>query len=119
MMIRPIWARVRDRCPGRPDGFDRADTSLASSGRSSLRVGDRVFLLQHTDDFRLDSDAYKARDFVFHGEPNREGYGKVDVFEALYSYLRDLSQLGAKDAYRPPRPPPIGPAGPSRSAPGQ
>jgi catechol 2,3-dioxygenase-like lactoylglutathione lyase family enzyme len=63
--------------------------------RVGNQTGGRVFLFLHTDDFRRDYEAYKARGVVFVREPKRESYGTVAVFEDLYGNLWDLLELDA------------------------
>jgi catechol 2,3-dioxygenase-like lactoylglutathione lyase family enzyme len=67
----------------------RADTA-AQAARIGDQTGGRVFLFLHTDDFRRDYDAMRARGVVFHEEPRRETYGTVAVFEDLYGNKWDL-----------------------------
>ena len=54
------------------------------------QAGGRVFLFLHTDDFWRDCRRMRARGVVFHGEPRREQYGTVAVFEDLYGNRWDL-----------------------------
>lgn len=58
------------------------------------RVGDqtggRVFLFLHTDDFRRDYRAMKARGVTFNETPREEPYGIVAVFADLYGNKWDL-----------------------------
>jgi catechol 2,3-dioxygenase-like lactoylglutathione lyase family enzyme len=60
--------------------------------RIGNQTGGRVFLFLYTDDFWRDFDAYKARGVVFIGEPKKERYGTVAVFQDLYGNLWDLLQ---------------------------
>jgi catechol 2,3-dioxygenase-like lactoylglutathione lyase family enzyme len=57
------------------------------------QAGGRVFLFLHTDDFRRDYEAYRARGVLFRREPRKEPYGTVAVFEDLYGNFWDLLQL--------------------------
>ncbi len=57
--------------------------------------GGRVFLFLHTDDFRRDYDAYRARGVAFVEGPREEPYGTVAVFEDLYGNRWDLVQRRA------------------------
>lgn len=52
--------------------------------------GGRVFLFLHTDDFRRDHAAYKARGVNFVEAPRHEPYGTVVVFTDLYGNRWDL-----------------------------
>ena len=54
------------------------------------QTGGRVFLFLHTDDFRRDYDAMKARGVKFLEEPRNEAYGTVVVFEDLYGNKWDF-----------------------------
>jgi catechol 2,3-dioxygenase-like lactoylglutathione lyase family enzyme len=54
------------------------------------QTGGRVFLFLHTDDFRRDHAAYKARGVTFVEEPRQEPYGTVAVFTDLYGNRWDL-----------------------------
>ncbi len=89
------WVRVRP--PGaRESGLllARATTpeQVTAIGRQS---GGRVFLFLHTDDFRRDHEAMKARGVRFVEEPRHEAYGTVAVFEDLYGNRWDLVERGA------------------------
>lgn len=55
--------------------------------------GGRVFLFLHTNDFRRDYDAFKARGVKFLEAPRSESYGTVAVFEDLYGNRWDLLEL--------------------------
>ncbi len=54
------------------------------------QAGGRVFLFLHTDDFRRDHRAYRARGVRFEEMPRREAYGTVAVFQDLYGNRWDL-----------------------------
>ncbi len=54
------------------------------------QTGGRVFLFLHSDDFRRDYAAMKARGVSFIEEPRQESYGTVAVFEDLYGNRWDL-----------------------------
>lgn len=58
--------------------------------RAGNQTGGRVFLFLHTDNFARDHDRMKARGVKFVGEPRRETYGTVAVFEDLYGNRWDL-----------------------------
>lgn len=62
---------------------------LSAVGNQS---GGRVFLFLHTDDFRRDYDAMKAKGVVFTSAPREESYGTVAVFLDLYGNKWDLIQ---------------------------
>jgi len=66
----------------------------AATPEQEARIGDqaggRVFLFLHTDDFRRDHAAMKARGVRFIEEPRDEAYGTVAVFEDLYGNRWDL-----------------------------
>ena len=61
--------------------------------RIGNQTGGRVFLFLHTDDFRRDYEAFKARGVKFVRPPSEESYGTVAVFEDLYGNQWDLLQL--------------------------
>jgi catechol 2,3-dioxygenase-like lactoylglutathione lyase family enzyme len=71
----------------------------ASTPEQEARVGGqtggRVAFFLHTDDFRRDYEAMKARGVSFSEEPRREPYGTVAVFEDLYGNRWDLLELSA------------------------
>jgi len=54
------------------------------------QTGGRVSLILHTDDFRRDYDAFRARGVVFEEAPRHEPYGTVAVFNDLYGNRWDL-----------------------------
>lgn len=56
------------------------------------QTGGRVFLFLHTDSFRRDYEAFRARGVAFIEEPREESYGTVAVFEDLYGNRWDLVQ---------------------------
>lgn len=66
----------------------------AATPEQAARVGDqtggRVFLFLHTDDFRRDYEAMRARGVAFVESPREEAYGTVAVFEDLYGNRWDL-----------------------------
>jgi catechol 2,3-dioxygenase-like lactoylglutathione lyase family enzyme len=68
----------------------------AATPEQAARVGDqtggRVGFFLHTDDFRRDYDALRARGVRFREEPREEEYGMVAVFEDLYGNRWDLLQ---------------------------
>jgi catechol 2,3-dioxygenase-like lactoylglutathione lyase family enzyme len=84
-----------------PPGVGRSRLLLARAStpeqqsRIGNQTGGRVFLFLHTDDFRRDYEAYKARGVVFVREPKQEPYGTVAVFKDLYGNLWDLVQPGS------------------------
>lgn len=55
--------------------------------------GGRVFLFLHTDDFRRDYEALRARNVHFREAPREEVYGTVAVFEDLYGNRWDLLEI--------------------------
>lgn len=71
----------------------------AADERQRAHVGDqtggRVFLFLHTDDFRRDYDALRARGVQFAEAPRREAYGMVVVFIDIYGNRWDLLELRA------------------------
>ena len=67
----------------------------ASDDAQRARVGDqtggRVFLFLNTDDFWRDYELYRSRGVQFvRGEPRKEPYGMVAVFQDLSGNLWDL-----------------------------
>ncbi len=82
----------------RPPGSTGAAFLLAKAAnadqesRIGNQTGGRVFLFLHTDDFRRDHAAYKAKGVTFVEEPRHEAYGTVVVFEDLYGNRWDLVQ---------------------------
>ena len=56
------------------------------------QAGGRVFLFMHTDDFRRDYDAMKAKGVTFTTPPREEAYGIVAVFLDIYGNKWDLIQ---------------------------
>jgi len=85
---------VRVTPPG--DGNTALLLAKAANPEQAARIGDqtggRVFLFLHTDDFRRDYAAYKAKGVDFTEEPREETYGTVVVFRDLYGNLWDLVQ---------------------------
>lgn len=83
----------------RPRGGEGTCLLLARAADSTqaTRIGDqtggRVFLFLHTDDFRRDYDAMRARGVRFVEEPRHEAYGTVAVFVDLYGNRWDLVEL--------------------------
>ncbi|MEE9319202.1 MAG: VOC family protein [Granulosicoccus sp.] len=82
-----------------PSGSTESRLLLARAvGTEQLaRIGDqaggRVFLFLYTDDFWRDYTNYQAKGVQFpRGEPRRESYGTVAVFQDLYGNLWDLIQ---------------------------
>lgn len=65
---------------------------VAAIGHQS---GGRVFLFLHTDDFRRDHAAMKAKGVEFVREPEMQSWGTVAVFRDAYGNLWDLIQPGA------------------------
>ncbi|NNK89359.1 MAG: VOC family protein [Saprospiraceae bacterium] len=80
----------------RPKKSNDAALLLAKAGndRESKCIGNqtggRVFMFLYTDDFYRDYNFYKEHGIVFHGEPRKEVYGTVAVFEDLYGNKWDL-----------------------------
>jgi catechol 2,3-dioxygenase-like lactoylglutathione lyase family enzyme len=62
------------------------------TSRIGDQAGGRVFLFLHTDDFKRDFDAYRARGVEFVREPSEQPFGTVAVFRDLYGNLWDLVQ---------------------------
>ena len=56
------------------------------------QAGGRVFLFLHTDDFRRDYDAFRAKGVRFREPPREEAYGTVAVFDDIYGNRWDLLQ---------------------------
>lgn len=56
------------------------------------QTGGRVFLFLHTDDFKRDYDAMRAKGVVFTSPSRKEPYGTVAVFLDLYGNKWDLIQ---------------------------
>lgn len=83
------WVVVRPRGGGTSLLLARAATPHQDDGVGD-QVGGRVFLFLHTDDFRRDFEALRARGVRFLEEPRRESYGTVAVFEDLYGNRWDL-----------------------------
>jgi lactoylglutathione lyase len=85
---------VRVTPPG--DGNTSLLLAKAANPEQAARIGDqtggRVFLFLHTDDFRRDYDAYKAKGVDFTEQPREESYGTVVVFRDLYGNKWDLVQ---------------------------
>jgi catechol 2,3-dioxygenase-like lactoylglutathione lyase family enzyme len=81
-----------------PPGNGNTDLLLAKAAKpeQAARIGDqtggRVFLFLHTDDFRRDYAAYKAKGVDFTEDPREETYGTVVVFRDLYGNKWDLVQ---------------------------
>ncbi|SDR40309.1 Catechol 2,3-dioxygenase [Rhizobiales bacterium GAS191] len=61
--------------------------------RVGNQTGGRVFLFLHSDDFRADYEAMRAKGVIFREQPREEEYGIVAVFEDLYGNGWDLLQL--------------------------
>ncbi|SDR40382.1 Catechol 2,3-dioxygenase, partial [Rhizobiales bacterium GAS113] len=61
--------------------------------RVGNQTGGRVFLFLHSNDFRADCEAMRARGVIFREEPREEEYGTVAVFKDLYGNGWDLLQL--------------------------
>ncbi|UEG52153.1 VOC family protein [Mucilaginibacter daejeonensis] len=70
--------------------------ALATDERQRNSVGNqtggRVFLFLYTDDLVRDIKAMTAKGVKFIGEPRKETYGSVAVFEDLYGNKWDLLQ---------------------------
>ena len=88
------WVVVRPRGGGTSLLLARAATP-AQDDRVGDQTGGRVFLFLHTDDFRRDFEALRARGVRFLEEPRRESYGTVAVFEDLYGNRWDLLEPNA------------------------
>lgn len=76
----------------------------AATPEQETRVGDqtggRVSFFLHTDDFRRDHEAMRARDIRFVEPPREESYGTVAVFLDLYGNRWDLVQPRAASGSR-------------------
>ena len=57
------------------------------------QTGGRVFLFLNSDDLWRDYNEMVSKGIKFVGEPKRETYGLVAVFEDLYGNLWDLLEL--------------------------
>lgn len=88
------WVVVRPRGGGTSLLLARAATPQQDD-RVGDQTGGRVFLFLHTDDFRRDFEALRARGVRFLEEPRRESYGTVAVFEDLYGNRWDLLEPNA------------------------
>lgn len=81
-----------------PPGAKEMRLLLAKAGtpeqetRIGNQAGGRVFLFLHTDDFRRDHEAYRAKGVRFLEAPRHEAYGTVAVFADLYGNKWDLIQ---------------------------
>jgi catechol 2,3-dioxygenase-like lactoylglutathione lyase family enzyme len=86
---RKRWVVVRP-----PGGGCGLLLARAANATQEARVGDqtggRVFLFLHTDDFKRDYAAMKAKGVAFLEEPREEAYGRVVVFADLYGNKWDL-----------------------------
>ena len=80
--------------PGAPEGSATLLLARAASPEQARFVGDqaggRVFLFLHTDDFRRDYEAWRAKGVEFVRGPDVQPYGTVAVFKDLYGNLWDL-----------------------------
>jgi catechol 2,3-dioxygenase-like lactoylglutathione lyase family enzyme len=83
------WVLVRPGAGGTSLLLARAATP-EQEARIGDQTGGRVAFFLHTDDFRRDHEAMKARGVRFSEEPRREAYGTVAVFEDLYGNRWDL-----------------------------
>ena len=90
------WVLVAPPAGEKGVGGTQLLLAKAATPEQSARVGDqaggRVFLFLHTDDFRRDYEAYRAKGVRFVEEPRYEAYGDVVVFEDLYGNRWDLVQ---------------------------
>lgn len=88
------WVLVAPRGASDSGGACSLLLARAATPEQSARVGDqsggRVFYFLHTDDFRRDYDAFRARGVRFVEEPRHEAYGTVAVFLDLYGNKWDL-----------------------------
>lgn len=81
-----------------PAGSQGAGILLAKAStpeqnaRVGSQAGERVFLILNTDDFWRDYKAMQKRGVKFTGEPRKETYGTVAVFQDLYGNKWDLLQ---------------------------
>ena len=89
------WVLVRPGAGGTNLLLARAATP-EQEARIGDQTGGRVAFFLHTDDFRRDYEAMKARGVKFCEEPRREAYGTVAVFEDLYGNRWDLLEPSAR-----------------------
>ena len=84
------WVRISPPGPHETQLLLARAATAEQTSRVGNQTGGRVFLFLHTDDFRRDHEAIKARGVRFVEEPRREAYGTVAVFEDLYGNRWDL-----------------------------
>jgi len=84
------WVLVRPRGSGGASLLLARASSPEEEARVGNQAGGRVFLFLHTDDFRRDYRAMKARGVRFREDPREEPYGTVAVFEDLCGNRWDL-----------------------------
>lgn len=84
------WVLVAPRGPGGAQLLLAKAVSPQQEARIGEQTGGRVFLFLHTDDFRRDYDALRARGVTFVRPPRTDVYGTVAVFEDLCGNLWDL-----------------------------
>jgi catechol 2,3-dioxygenase-like lactoylglutathione lyase family enzyme len=86
------WVLVRPRGSGGTCLLLARAATPEQAARVGDQTGGRVGFFLHTDDFRRDYDALRARGVRFREEPREEEYGTVAVFEDLYGNRWDLLQ---------------------------
>lgn len=86
------WVTVAPRGLGGTALLLAKATTPEQAARIGDQAGGRVFLFLHTDDFRRDYEAMRARGVKFLEAPREEAYGTVAVFEDLYGNKWDLLQ---------------------------
>jgi catechol 2,3-dioxygenase-like lactoylglutathione lyase family enzyme len=86
------WVLVRPRGSGGTCLLLAQAATPEQAARVGDQTGGRVGFFLHTDDFRRDYDALRARGVRFREEPREEEYGTVAVFEDLYGNRWDLLQ---------------------------
>lgn len=86
------WVTVAPRGSGGPALLLARAATPEQAARIGDQAGGRVFLFLHTDDFRRDYEAMRARGVKFLEAPREEAYGTVAVFQDLYGNKWDLLQ---------------------------
>lgn len=84
------WVRVAP--PGATESSLLLARAIGPEQQAAVgnQSGGRVFLFLHTDDFRRDYEAFRARGVRFRESPREEAYGTVAIFEDLYGNRWDL-----------------------------
>lgn len=83
VLVAPPGARETRLLLAKADGAEQ-------QARIGDQAGGRVFLFLHTDDFRRDYDAWRARGVRFLEQPRSESYGTVAVFADPFGNKWDL-----------------------------